>query len=256
MMVMKKTFFILIFILFYSNVFAQSSAGYTGSVEPQYLIDKPTAGLIGKNNLGINIEAYRYGGLLLQATFGVFAFADIGLSYGGSNIIGPDDIKFYELPGIKIKIRAFEEKYDMPAIVVGFESQGRETYHEGYKRYFYKSPGFYVVASKNFKWLGFISYHLGLNYSLETNDGDKDMNLYLGLEKTIGDYISFLAEYDFGFNDDMKKFGQGKGYLHLGLNWYSGNGVTLSAQVKNLLNNTKAEKIAGRVAGIHIIQLF
>ena len=253
---MKKTFLILLFFISYFNIFAQSSAGYTGSVEPQYLIDKPTAGLIGKHNLGINIEAYRYGGLLLQATFGIFPFADIGLSYGGSNIIGPDEIKFNDMPGIKVKIRAFEEKYDMPAIVIGFESQGGETYYEGYKRYFYKSPGFYVTASKNFKWLGFISYHCGLNYSLETNDGDKDMNLYLGLEKTIGDYISFLAEFDFGFNDDMKKIGQGKGYLHLGLNWYAGNGVTLSAQVKNLLDNSTDKKIASRVAGIHIIQLF
>jgi len=254
---MKKILLVilLIFASAYSN--AQSFAGLTGSVEPQYLIDKPTAGLVGRHNLGVDFEFYRYGGILVQTTFGVFNFADIGLSFGGSNIIGSDNIKWNDLPGIKVKIRPLEEKLYTPALVIGFESQGKETYYSGSKRYLYKSPGFYAVASKNFKWLGFISYHIGLNYSLETNDGDKDLNLFGGIEKTVGDYISILGEYDFGFNDDQTKtFGKGDGYLNLGINWYVGNGVTLSMQVKNLLKNTNNDKSASRVMGIHLIQLF
>jgi len=253
---MKKLFLLLVITFACSFTFAQGYSGLTGSVEPQYLIDKPTAGLIGRHNLGVDFEFYRYGGILVQTTFGVFNFADIGLSFGGSNIIGSEDVTWNELPGIKVKIRAFEEKLNFPAIVIGFESQGKETYYDGANRYLYKSPGFYAVASKNFKWLGFISYHLGINYSLETDDGDKDMNLFGGIEKTIGDYVSLLGEFDFGFNDDTKKFGQGKGFLNLGLNWYVGNGVTLNMQVKNLLKNTKDNKTASRVVGIHLVQLF
>jgi hypothetical protein len=253
---MKKLLLFILIICSCGYSFAQSYAGLTGSVEPQYLIDKPTAGLIGRHNLGVDFEFYRYGGILVQTTFGVFNFADIGLSFGGSNLIGSDDVIWNDLPGIKIKLRPFEEKLYFPAIVIGFESQGKETYYKGVKRYLYKSPGFYAVASKNYKWLGFISYHLGLNYSLETDDGDKDLNLFGGIEKTIGDYVSLLGEYDFGFNDDTKKFGQGKGFLNLGLNWYVGNGVTLNMQVKNLLKNTKDNKSASRVVGIHLVQLF
>jgi len=252
---MKKI--ILLFLIFsFNRTFAQSFAGYTSSIEPQYLVDKPTSGLVGRHNLGVDFEFYRSGGILVQTTFGVFNFADIGLSFGGTNLIGSDDIKWNDLPGIKIKIRPFEEKVNFPAIVFGFESQGKEIYIKNYKRYLFKSPGFYLVASKNYKWLGFISYHIGLNYSLETDDGDKDLNLFGGIEKTIGDYISFLVEYDFARNDDNKKFGQGKGFLNLGLNWYVGNGVTLSLSVKDLLKNTIDKKIADRVVGIHLIQLF
>jgi hypothetical protein len=238
--------------------FAQGSAGYTGSIEPRYIIDKPTAGLIGKHNLGLNVDFYQQGGILLDATFGILDVLDVGLSYGGYNIIGSNDnIKWNDLPGVKIKFRAFEEKVNVPAIAVGFESQGRELYYPDSKRYAIKSPGFYIVASKNFSWLGFISYHLGVNYSLETDDGDKDPNVYFGLEKTIGDYVSFFAEYDFGVNDDLKKsFGQGKGYLNLGLCWSVGNGVTLNIEGKNLLDNKRWEKKGTRIIGIEVIQLF
>jgi hypothetical protein len=253
---MKKLLLFILIICSCGYSFAQSYAGLTGSVEPQYLIDKPTAGLIGRHNLGVDFEFYRNGGILVATTFGVFNFADIGLSFGGTNLIGSDDIKWNAMPGIKVKIRPMEEQLYTPAIVIGFESQGKELYYDSDKRYLYKSPGFYAVASKNYKWLGFISYHLGLNYSLETDDGDKDLNLFGGIEKTIGDYISILGEYDFGFNDDTKKYGQGHGFLNLGLNWYVGNGVTLSMQAKNLLKNTKDNKSASRVVGIHLVQLF
>jgi hypothetical protein len=239
-----------------SGLLSQGTAGYTGSIEPQYIIDKPTAGLIGKHNLGINIDFYQNGGILAAMNFGIFDILDVGLSFGGYNIIGSEDVKWNKLPGVKLKLRAIEEKANIPAVAIGFESQGKELYVEGSERYLIKSPGFYVVASKNFSWLGYISYHLGLNYSLENDDSDKDLNMYLGLEKTIGDYVSFNAEYDFAFNDDTKAYGQGKGYLNLSLKWFIGNGVTLSFAGKNLLNNKKYEKVGTRIIGIELIQLF
>ena len=77
---MKKLFILILLMGSCGYSFAQSYAGLTGSVEPQYLIDKPTAGLIGRHNLGVDFEFYRYGGILVQTTFGVFNFVDIGLS--------------------------------------------------------------------------------------------------------------------------------------------------------------------------------
>ena len=256
-MKIKIVLFALLFLLSVPS-YSQGSAGYTGSVEPRYLIDKPTAGLIGKHNLGLDIDFYQSGGILLAVSFGVFNVMDIGLSYGGHNIIGFNDIQWNELPGVKVKVRVLEEKKNAPAIAVGFESQGRETYYSGLDRYLVKSPGFYAVASKNFLWLGFISYHLGVNYSLENKDGDKDPNIFGGIEKTIGDYVSFKAEYDFAINDNLKTiFGQGKGYLNVGFNWYIGNGLTLALQGKNLLDNTKIiNKPGTRIIGMELVQQF
>jgi hypothetical protein len=252
-----KSKLLLLCLLFVNLAFSQGSAGLTGSIEPRYIVDRPTAGLIGKHNLGLNVDFYQRGGILVDVSFGLLDVLDLGLSFGGYNIIGSDDVKWNSLPGIKLKCRAFEEKVSVPAITVGFESQGREVYSSDDKRYQIKSPGFFLVASKNFAWLGFISYHLGINYSLETEDGDKDPNVYVGMEKTIGDFISFSAEYDFAVNDDLKKsYGQGKGYLNLRLSWSVGNGVTLSLEGKNLLNNKRYEKEGTRIIGIEIIQLF
>jgi hypothetical protein len=253
---MKKKLF-LIFLLVSGYAFSQGSAGYTGTIEPRYIIDKPTAGLIGKHNLSLRFDFYQQGGILFDVSFGILDVLDFGLSYGGYNIIGSENVKWNDIPGVKVKFRALEEKVTLPAITIGFESQGREIYFPDDKRYQIKSPGFYIVASKNFSWLGFISYHLGVNYSLETNDGDKDPNVYFGLEKTIGDYVSFCAEYDFAVNDDLKKsYGQGKGYLNLGLSWFVGNGVTLNFEGKNLLDNKVSEKLGTRIIGIEVIQLF
>jgi hypothetical protein len=253
----SKILFTIIFLLNAGAVFAQGSAGYASSIEPQYIIDKPTAGVMGRHNLGLNFEFFQNGGILFTSTFGVFDKLDVGLSYGGYNLIGSsDDIKWNSLPGVKVKLRIFEEKYSMPAIVIGFESQGKEPYSSGDKRYTIKSPGFYAAASKNFKWLGWITYHLGFNYSLE-NDDDKDLNAYLGLEKTIGDDVSFNVEYDFGFNDNIRvRYGKDNGYLNVGLKWFVGNGVTLSLAGKNLLNNKVYEEAVTRIIGIELIQLF
>lgn len=58
------------------------------------------------------------------------------------------------------------------------------------------------MASKNFLFLGNLGLHGGVNYSLETDDDDTDPNLFLGIDKTIGDVVFVHGEYDFGWNDN------------------------------------------------------
>jgi hypothetical protein len=108
------------------------------------------------------------------------------------------------------------------------------------ERYQIKSPGFFASAAKNFQFLGYLSFHGIINYSLERDDGDKDINLGIGLEKTIGDQVSIVAEYDLAINDNTgNSFGDGNGYLNMGVRWSAGDGFTVGLDLRNLLDNDK-----------------
>jgi hypothetical protein len=171
---------------------------------------------------------------------GVFNNFSFGISYGGANIIGTGSVDFYNLPGVYIKGRIFDEAEIMPAIALGFNSQGKGEYHDNLNRYQIKSPGFFLSASKNFEFLGYLSIHGMLNYTLERDDKDKDLNFAFGVEKTIGGKVSLYAEYDFAFNDNHTySLGSGKGYLNFGVRWSVAEGFTVGFDLRDALSNQK-----------------
>jgi hypothetical protein len=88
--------------------------------------------------------------------------------------------------------------------------------------------------------MGFFSIHGTLNYTLEYKNGDNYVNLSMGFEKTIGATLSAIDEYNFAFKDNNTKyFGNGNGYLNMGLSWVMGEGFTLGFDLRDLLNNQK-----------------
>ena len=128
----------------------------------------------------------------------------------------------------------------MPAITLGFDSQGKGKYDDVLDRYQIKSPGFFAAASKNFEFLGYLSLHGVINYSLEREDGDKDLDLQIGAEKTLGSRFSLIAEYDFAVNDNTgNSLGDGNGYLNMGVRWSVGEGFTVGLNLRDLLDNKK-----------------
>jgi hypothetical protein len=143
-----------------------------------------------------------------------------------------------DVPGMQLKVRVLDESRTVPAVALGFDSQGRGAYDPSQDRYAFKSPGVYAVVSKNSDFLGYLTLHAGANYSLEKGDGDDDLNVYVGADKTIGGAVSLTAEYDFAFNDnDHDARGKGRGYLNAALRWSIGSGLTLSAVLQDLLQN-------------------
>lgn len=227
-------------ILFTSIIFAQGSAGTNAKFEYRSLIDMQTAGVLEKGYVGVGIDVMPQGVMISQIEVGVFNNFSFGISYGAENIIGSGNVNFYPLPGVYAKGRIFDEAEMMPAIAIGFDSQGKGLYSDVLERYEIKSPGFFVAASKNFELLGYFSIHAMLNYTLERDDNDKDLNLSLGAEKTLGNKVSLYAEYDFALNDNNPlSFGDGKGYLNIGARWSVAEGFTVGLDLRDLLNNQK-----------------
>jgi hypothetical protein len=238
-------------------VHPQGSAGSDGGIEPRYLIDIPTAGMLHKGNVALDVDFYQAGGVLTGVSVGVFDRLTLGLSYGGSRLIGSETPIMNEVPGFIVKVRLFEESIAFPALALGFDSQGRDGYVESLDRYVIKSPGFFVTLSKNYALLGFFSIHGGANYSLERADGDRDFNLFAGVEKTLGPTISLVAEYNVAMNDNSAQAtGRGWGYLNAALRWSIGGGLTLALNMKDIIHNTERVSVANRTVRLEWVKGF
>ena len=248
---------ILLLIVTIETAIAQSYAGDGATVEPTMLIDKPTAGLLKRGAYSITSNFYQEGGVLLGISVGMFDPFMFGISYGGTNIIGPNKIEMNPMPGINAKLRIVSESSVMPALAIGFDSQGKEPYVDSLSRYTIKSPGVYIAASKNYEFLGNLSVHGGLNKSMETNDGDKDLDMYVGAEKSIGRDISIMLEYDFAENDNNNHaIGKGNGYLNFGFRWTWGKGLVVGFNLKNITKNQNNVDVANRTLQIDYIGNF
>ncbi|MGA8264675.1 MAG: hypothetical protein WB779_09565 [Ignavibacteriaceae bacterium] len=239
---MKKIYFVLIsFVLTTSFIYSQGSAGEEAKYEYRSLVDMQTAGILEKGFVGVTTDYLPNGVVIAKLEVGVFTNVSFGISYGGSNIIGTGTPGWYKYPGVNFKVRLINESPSFPAITLGFDSQGKGEYFDQEKRYAIKSPGFFAATSKNFGFLGYMSLHATVNYSLEETDGDNFTNLTIGAEKTLGSSVSFICEYNFAWNDNKQtgNFGNGNGYLNAGIRWAMGSGFTLGLDLRDLLDNKK-----------------
>ena len=225
---------------------AQGSAGTGAEVEPRFVIDMPTAGMLASGALALDVDLYADGGVLAGLSYGIFDRLMLGLSYGGTGLIGSGEAQMDELPGVAARIRVLEESVSLPALAIGFDSQGRDGYVPSRDRYRIKSPGIFAAVSKNYTFAGFLSVHGGGNYSLERSD-DSGVNWFAGLEKSIGGVLSLLVEYNVGLNDNAdSSLGKGHGYLGVALRWSVSGGVTLGVYLKDLLENGGEHTVANR----------
>lgn len=225
-----------------------------GAMNLGQLIDIPVAKTVLKGGVSAEIRAYPEGGVLSKILVGLTDYIDMGVSYGGVNIIGTGKPKLNPLPCVQLQYLLFEERYLVPAVQMGFNSQGYGAYDKALKRYAVKSRGFYAVASKNTAFLGGIGMHAGVNYSLEQEDGDKDLNVFVGCHKWINPELVLMGEYDAAINDNNDNaVGAGKGYLNLGIRWSVAGRFFVEFAWKNILENR--ENVPGSSREIKLIYL-
>jgi len=235
----------------------QGAAGTDGTLEPRYLVDMPTAGMPDKNTMTLDVNFCQEGGVLVGIGVGVLDRFSFGISYGGSRIIGSDSPVMNPVPGVNIRVRILEEGMALPALVLGFDSQGKDGYLKDLSRYQVKSPGLFAAASKNYRFLGFLSFHGGVNYCFERADGDRDINAFVGIEKTIGPVVSVVGEYNFATNDNGDRaLGKGYGYINIAFRLMLGNGLTLSANFKDMVKNGSTVTVANRTVGLEYSLVF
>jgi hypothetical protein len=198
------------------------------------LIDDPTCGNYTRGQYEIRTRMEPEGGVLAGIYIGITDNFSIGMSYGGDRIIGYGDIQGYKHPGVEVRFRILEETLVYPAFAMGFSSQGYGPREDRSNRYRIKSKGIYGVVSKNFDFVGNLSFHGGMNYSFETNDGNKNLDVFLGLEKSVTAVYSFLADYDFAFNEGIDEYKE-NGYLNVSIKGFFAPHIAIEFAVRNLL---------------------
>ncbi|MCD6116261.1 hypothetical protein J7K93_04535 [bacterium] len=236
---MKIKSLVIALIIFPAIIMAQS-----GALKLGILIDTPAANIPDRGQIQSSLRMYSNGGLLGSILIGLSPRFALGVSYGGENIVGTGDINLNPQPAVEVRYLLFEERFLFPSIEIGFNSQGYGAYNSELKRYSVKSLGFYAVASKNTSFLGGLGIHGGINISTETNDGDKDPNVFFGCHKQLNKELVLLAEYNTAINDNSDNaVGSGKGYLNFGIRWVFAQQLFIEFDMRNVLEN--GDKIAG-----------
>ncbi len=210
------------------------------------LIDSPTAGILQKGEAEIYAKLYKNDGFILGTKVGLFPRFMFGVYYGAEKIVGNEDPDWHDRVEFNAKFRIIDEDSNFPAIALGYDSQGHGNYHKDAERYDIKSKGFYGVLSKNYLFLGNLGFHLGANYSLESKDNDDELNFFVGFDKSIGEVLVFICEYDLAWNDNDKWHeqpfdeaikGLGYGYLNACLDLHFTESLTLKVSFYDLLEN-------------------
>jgi len=231
------------------------------SIPPRILLDCPTAATLPRASFDIQVRDFAGGGLLTSINVGLHQNFMLGVSYGGTGVLGESKATWQDHPEFEVKYQIIPETYQIPAIAVGFSSQGYGPYVEDWERYTYKSRGFYLVLSKAYQTYNWATgFHGGINYSLEhTIDDDSSPNLFFGFDMNVNNNVAIVAEYDLALNDDNEDddyFGKGWGYLNLGLRWIFYERLELGIDFKNLLNNREGVNEVSRELRISYYEFF
>ena len=231
---------------------------------PLNLVSIPTAGTLPRGSFTLESLLITDGGIVPRLSVGFTDNFSFGVSFGVQNLIGGNEPSINKTtPEVQIKYRVFDESEKMPALVYGLDTQGRGLYHAvdsitsnkdsiiTLNRYDQKAWGIYMVMSKNWNLLGNLGLHAGISKSLSENgDGDKDINVFFGIDKELNRSFSLLVEYDAALNDNLGKgeyalnditFGKGKGYLNAGIRWAISPNLMLEINFNDINQNTEAE---------------
>ena len=244
---------ILLCILLFSFAIAQSEHPFP----PLELVTVPTAGTMPRGSYSLESLLAKEGSIVTKLAVGFTDSFTFGVSFGLQNFIGEGRPSLNKpTPEVQIKYRVFDETETYPALTYGLDTQGRGTYIDrqttvdganiSLERYEQKAWGMYLVMSKNWQVLGNCGVHVGLNKNYwEISDGDKDINLFIGIDKEINRSFSLLLEYDAALNDNDYRlnnlsFGKGKGYLNTGLRWTMANNLLVEINLNNINKNTDA----------------
>ena len=215
---------------------------------PRWLVDGPTAGMLPAGRLSADLRLYGDSGILSQVEVGVHNRVSIGVSFGGQHLVGSREASWNPRVEVAGRVRVIEEEMRIPAVAVGYHSQGYGEYEKELKRYAVKSKGIYAVASKNYGFpLGDMGLHAGLNRSLEDGDGDGDISGFVGADVELKRVFALLMEYDFAINDNEdNSLGSGRGRLNVGGRWMPSERLNLEVDVKNLFRDGKRSESIDR----------
>ena len=86
-----------------------------------HILDIPTAAVVSRGTAIMTLRILSRGGLMSSIYAGVSDRFLLGISFGGSNVIGTGDINWNPRPEVAIKYLMLGETETLPALAVGAE---------------------------------------------------------------------------------------------------------------------------------------
>ena len=183
---------------------------------------------MGKGEYSVGLKLMRDGGLMGFSSVGLFDCLNIGLSYGGDNVIGSGEVGFFSEPGVQAKLKLFNEKRLVPAISLGYDSQKNSE--------LVRAVGFYTSLSKRLYWsLGSVDLNGNFCYNPKDND-DKDFNVIGGVFYNFNNVVGVGGEYNFALDEKSDENIENGGYLNAIVKFYIFPQVELDLLVSDILN--------------------
>jgi hypothetical protein len=214
-----------------------------------HTVTNPTAGVLSQGESKVQQLIYKNNGMMIGANVGLFENFQFGVTYGAENIVGDQEPNWNRQPGFNARLRIINETLEIPAIAIGVETQGFGAYYHDYKRYDIKSKGAYLVASKNFGFLGMIGFDFGTNYTFEKEDDKTALDFFVGMYKTLGPTIMLFSDFSLGLNDNCQNSeltGKSRGYLNSAVHFRINDQLTLKLLMKDLLRNRETTQLFDR----------
>lgn len=255
----SSIFFVIFFVIIITEV--KSDEIKIDSYQPRYIVDMPSAGTLDNLQYSVDAMLVGNGGFLVDVTVGIFKIVNVSMSYGGTGVIGNAKMNLQKYPGFHLKTKLLQEREVIPAIAIGFNSQGKGLYYEKQEklsddRYEQLAPDFYVAVSKSFNWaVGNLALSGGVNYSLLVPD-DKGINIYAGVEQSILNVCAIAFEINPNLNDKNKyiwKDGKNPIMLNGALKFTPLEDMIIEVQFKDILKNANHSTQIGRYFGVTFI---
>ncbi len=218
----------------------------------QKLLDCPIAGGPEARSYEFELRAFPAGGVLAGFTVGLIKRFQIGVSYGGTDVIGYNKPEWNPAPGVSAQFRLLNESTALPALAFGFVNQGYGGWDADKNRYQYKAKGFYAALGKYFQVmnLGDVGFHSGVNQNALTGK-DQRLDFWLASDYHLTEQVAVIAEYSAAINDQGQEqsFSEGHGYLNAAVRWSFGQRLAIDLILRDLLVNLNDQSRGGKQLG-------
>jgi hypothetical protein len=213
-----------------------------------YYIDQPFAKVPEHGVFNIELRVGPEGAIISYFNVGIWDRFGLGVSYGGTNLLGAGNPEFYSIPGVQIRVLVVEEGAFYPLVQIGFDNQGYGRYND---RYDIRSKGLYGQLSKTVSLtkLGIIP-SAAVNYCLESDNG---LDVFIGLKIQFGTFSALLFEYTPNFNDPAD---ENKGYLNAGLRLLFYGEMYFDVALRDILGNSPNDEQLNRLIRLGFEQGF
>lgn len=172
------------------------------------VIDTPTAQTIDYGGFNTNFRFYANGGVLSRIAFGVRGNVNIGLYLDTDKIVGSQAADLHE-PGLVLKIRLYDGSLFLPAIALGYDTQGYR-FDQTDEQYRHREKGLFLAVTQEL--IPLVEASAGANiYNFKTDDVYGFVNVNINLL----DFFSILAEYDNIHNRQANRLNAGLRYYVL-----------------------------------------